>query len=443
MPENNFNDEKFSSFPLDDDPVMQPEAQAKPAASRVANKSLANAVKRSVEANAKSKTKQTDDALESRDFRPIRQRRDSRTGLLGGFMYFIFVLSVSIILAILGWMAASDVLALNKEELVTDVVLEESFFTPEQITVENEDGTTTTKTILVADMGDVATALKNAGIIDYKPLFKFYAMISNTDTKLDPGTYTLSTELDYRAIVKKMQFGSDSQVRTTVTFPEGFTMKEIFNRLEENKICKYDDLMESAANHEFSYKFLEGIPLGDASRLEGFLFPDTYEFYQGMTPEAAIDTFLQIFHYKLTAEMWDLAAARGYSMRDVVNMASLIEKEAANDEERPIIAGIIYNRLKANMSLGIDAAIQYTYEEHKDVLTGADFEVDTPYNLRMYKGFPPTPICSPGFASIMAVLKPTDNNYYYYALDVAAGTHRFFTDSNSFNAFVKTQNYGQ
>ena len=373
---------------------------------------------------------------------PVSKRRDEKTGCLGGLMYFIFIVSVSIILACVGWMAASDVFALNKEETTIEVTLPEDIFTEKQVDVKDADGKVTgQKAVMVADIGDVAQILKDAGVIQYKSLFKLYSSISDAKVKMDPGTYKLSTIYDYRAIVKKMQFGSDSQVRTMVTFPEGFTMEEMFKRLEENKICKYDDLMNCAANEEFGYKFLEGIPLGDAKRLEGFLFPDTYEFYQGMTPEAAIDTFLQIFHYKLTAEMWDLAQARGLSMREVVNIASMIEKEAANDEERAQIASVIYNRLKANMPLGIDATIQYALPEHKEQLTAEDLAIDSPYNTRKVTGLPPTPIANPGMPSIMAALKPATTKYYYYALDTATGKHKFFTNASEFNAFVATQNY--
>jgi len=357
-------------------------------------------------------------------------------------MYFVFIVSISVILACLGWMAASDVLALNKEANTVNITLPEEIFTQKEKDVTDADGNVTgTKTINVADISKVASILKDAGVIQYKALFEFYSGISDAKEKMDPGTYTLSTEFDYRAIVKKMQFGSDSQVRTMVTFPEGFTMKEIFQRLEENKICKYDDLMDCAANTEFNYKFLENIPLGDASRLEGFLFPDTYEFYEGETPEATIDTFLQIFHYKLTAEMWDLADARGLSMRDIVNIASMIEKEAANDDERATIASVIYNRLEDSMPLGIDATIQYALPEHKEELTQEDLDLDSPYNTRLYAGLPPTPIANPGFPSIMAALKPATTDYIYYALDTATGTHKFFKTSNEFNAFVATQNY--
>ncbi|MGI5978603.1 MAG: endolytic transglycosylase MltG [Oscillospiraceae bacterium] len=372
---------------------------------------------------------------------PVTKGRETGSGCLGGLMYFVFILSVSIILACLGWMAASDVFALNKEEITAQVTIPDEDFTTKQVTVTAEDGTTSEKTVKSANIGKVASLLKDAGIIQYKGLFRLYASISHAAEKIDPGSYNLSTQYDYRAIVKKMQYGSDSQVKIKVMFPEGYTEGEIFKKLEENKICTYDELMDCAANTEFSYKFLEGIPMGDAKRLEGFLFPDTYEFYQGMTPEAAIDIFLKNFHSKLTAEMWQIAEQKNLSMRDVMNIASMIEKEAANDDERAIIASVIYNRMKANMPLGIDATIQYVLPEHKETLTDADLSIDSPYNTRKNKGLPPTPIANPGIASITATLKPAVTNYYYYALDSATGKHKFFTNSSAFNSFVATQSY--
>lgn len=381
--------------------------------------------------------------VNSREYKAVRQRRDGKTGCLGGVMYFVFILSVSIILACLGWMAASDVLALNKEEKTTAVVLPETIFTDKEKTIVGDDGETTrTITIQVADMGEVAQILKDAGIIQYKSLFRFYSAISDADEKVDPGTYELSTLYDYRAVVKKMQFGSSSQVKDMITFPEGFTMKQIFERLEEKRICKVSELMDCAANVDFGYRFLEDVPLGDASRLEGFLYPDTYEFYQGMTPEAAIDTFLQIFHYKLTAEMWDIAAAKGYTMHQMMTIASMIEAEAANDDERANIASVIYNRLAKNMPLQIDATIQYILPERKENLSIEDTQIDNPYNTYKNTGLPPAPICNPGTPSINAAMKPAATNYLYYALDTATNTHKFFNTYEEHQAFVATQNYG-
>lgn len=369
--------------------------------------------------------------------------QNKKTGLFSGFMYFIFIISVSIILACLCWMAASDILALNKEEISAEIALPSEIFTKETRTVKNSDGSTETKTYNKADMREVADILKDNGIIEYKSLFLIYSSVSDANIKLDPGTYELSTIYDYRAIVKKMQFGSGAMLTSEITFPEGLTVEEIFKLLEKNQICTYDELMEYAANMDFGYSVLSAIPYGKASRLEGYLFPDTYEFYQGTTAQAAIDTFLQIFNSKVTGEMIEQAATMGYSIHDIIKIASMIEKEAANDEERPIIAGVIYNRLKQDMPLQIDATIQYILPEHSEYITIADTQTESPYNTYLNKGLPIGPISNPGLASINAALNPETTSYIYYALDESTNTHKFFVNFNDFSAFTATQSYGQ
>ena len=129
------------------------------------------------------------------------------------------------------------------------------------------------------------------------------------------------------------------------------------------------------------------------------------------------------------------------NMYDVLKVASLIEKEAGNDEERARIASVIYNRLNAGVVLGIDASVLYPYNDHDGAPTAAILETDDPYNTRIHDGLPPTPICSPGLASILAALYPETTSYFYYALDADAGVHRFFTNDTEFNSFVASQNY--
>ncbi len=376
-----------------------------------------------------------------RDEAPIRQRRDGQTGCLGGIIYFAFVLSVSIILACVGWLAASDVLALNKDPVEATVTLEKNAFTEEQVLVDNEDGTSSQQTVRTVDLDYVAKSLKSAGIIRYKALFKFYCQFSHAATHIDPGTYELNTNYDYRALVKKMQVGSGAMVTTKVTIPEGYSMEQIFRKLEEENVCAYPDLMDAAANYQYNYSFLDEDAIGDARRLEGFLFPDTYEFYQGMQASSAINKFLVNFHNRLTQETIDLAQSRGLSLQQAVTVASMIEKEAANDEERAVIASVIYNRMQRDMPLQIDSTIMYVLDEHGDTLTTEETKIDSPYNTYQNTGLPPTPIANPGAKSITAAVKPADTNYLYYALDADAGVHKFFTDYNAFTAFVASQSY--
>ena len=374
---------------------------------------------------------------------PEVQRRAGRSGCLGGLIYFAFVVSISIILACVGWMAASDVLALNKEPVTATVTLDKSEFKDVTISYTDADGNAKVRSGHQVSVGYVAKQLKDAGIIKYKGLFQLYCSVSHAKTKIDPGTYELSTNYDYRALVKKMQVGSGAMVTTKVTIPEGYTMEQIFQKLEDENVCSYDDLMDAAANYSYNYSFIDQSMQGDAKRLEGFLFPDTYEFYQGMQASSAINKFLENFHDRITAEMLEKADERGMTMQEVVTVAAMIEKEAANDDERAMIAAVIYNRIEAGMPLQIDSTIMYVLTEHKDVLTVEDTKIDSPYNTYQNKGLPPTPIANPGLASIKATLSPASPQALYYALDSESGTHKFFTSYGEFQAFVAKQNYSQ
>ena len=381
--------------------------------------------------------------------RPVRPaepevpRRAGRSGCLGGLIYFAFVVSISIILACVGWMAASDVLALNKEPVTATVTLDKAEFKDVTISYTDAEGNAKERSGHQVSVGYVAKQLKDAGIIKYKGLFELYCSVSHAKTKIDPGAYELSTNYDYRALVKKMQVGSGAMVTTKVTIPEGYTMEQIFHKLEDENVCSYDDLMDAAANYSYNYSFIDQSMQGDAKRLEGFLFPDTYEFYQGMQASSAINKFLENFHDRLTAEMLEKADERGMTMQEVVTVASMIEKEAANDDERAMIAAVIYNRIEAGMPLQIDSTIMYVLPEHKDVLTVEDTKIDSPYNTYQNKGLPPTPIANPGLASIKATLSPASTQALYYALDAESGTHKFFTNYGEFQAFVAKQSYSQ
>ncbi|MBR4425669.1 MAG: endolytic transglycosylase MltG [Oscillospiraceae bacterium] len=382
--------------------------------------------------------------LEERDYHPIRRSRTGKTGILGGVMYAVFVICVSVILACMAWMAARDVLALNKEPMTATVILPDEIFHTEDRLIKDEDGKVTgSRTVRVADIDAVAGALHDAGIIEYKILFKLFASISHADLKIDPGAYNLSTELDYRALVKNMQLGTASMLVTKVTFPEGWTMDQIFRKLEAEEICSVEDLYAAAANFNYNFRFLENAETGDAQRLEGFIFPNTYDFYHGEQAASVINKFLTALHSRITADMWAQIENRGTTFREVVTVASIIEKEAANDEERAKVASVIYNRLASNMTLGMDSTILYLFQDYSGGVQLPDdiLNYDSPYNTRLHHGLPPTPICNPGMASIQAALNPESTNYYYYALDTETGTHRFFHDSSEFNAFVATQQY--
>jgi len=381
--------------------------------------------------------------LTERDFQPVRRSREYHSGCLGGVMYFVFIACVSIILACVAWMSAADALALNKDLFTAEVSLPSDIFTSKTVEILDEKGNVTgTKRVSSADINYVADELKSAGLIQYKWLFKLFCKVSKADTKIEPGEYELRSSYDYRALVGKMRKNSGAAATVSVTIPEGYTMSQIFYRLEENGVCSYDELMEAAANENFEYSFLSELEPGDPSRLEGFLFPDTYEFYKSMSAPSAINKFLQNFYGKLNADVEKQISDRGLTLRQVLEIASLIEREAANDEERPLIAAVIYNRIRNGWTLGLESSILYMHQDHEGAPTAEMLAEESPYNLMINTGLPPTPICNPGMSSINAALVPANTNDFFFTLDTATGTHRFFETMDQFNAFVATQDYG-
>ena len=221
----------------------------------------------------------TGDSESERDYRPVRQSHEYRSGCLGGLMYFTFIICVSIVFACLAWMAASDMLALNKDNFTAVVTLPSSIFQSETVDKFDENGRKTgTKRVTHADMDYVADVLKDAGLIEYKWLFSLFCKISTADEKVSPGEYELKSTFDYRALIQNMRAGSAATVTVDVTIPEGFKMHQIFLRLEENGVSTYNELMEAAESREYNYEFLDESEGEGAYRLEGFLFPDTYEF---------------------------------------------------------------------------------------------------------------------------------------------------------------------
>ena len=357
-----------------------------------------------------------EDYEEESDGKTIRVVRRQRTGCLGALVFFAFVVSVSVLLAVVGWIAAQDVLALGKEDLTAVVE------------ISQED-----------DVRDVAEKLKDAGIIRYPWLFRLFGVFADADEKISAGSFELNTTMDYRAIISAMGSSSGTRLTVTVTIPEGFTVEQILDRLAENGVAELEDLQETAANYDYEYSFLEEIPLGEVNRLEGYLFPDTYEFYVGESTVTALNKLLSNFNNKFDEDMRERAEEMGYSIHDIVTIASLIEREAAADSERATIASVIYNRLNSAdfPYLQIDATIQYVLPEGEIVTQDDYYNVDSPYNTYLYEGLPPGPIANPGRASMIAALHPEETGYYFYALG-EDGLHKFSYTIEEHEAFVES-----
>ncbi len=345
---------------------------------------------------------------------PMRKKR--RSAFSQSMTYILAVCGVSILLALVGWAVMGDVLALNKDELSAT------------ITVDND-----------RDFDNVVKQLKDTGVIRFKGVFRLFSAMAHGEDKIRPGTYTLTSDMDYRAILNNLGSRSTSRNTVEVTITEGMTERQIFQLLEEKGVSTVPELEEMAANHNYNFSFLQDLPLGSATRLEGYLFPDTYEFYTGDDPKLVINKMLVNFDAKVTDDLRQQIWDKGYSIGQMMTIASMIEKEATLDD-RGTVASVIYNRLNNPRGgtqgyLQVDATIQYVLPEGQTV-TRSDYEtVDSPYNTYLNKGLPPGPIANPGLGSIMAAINPERTSYFYYALG-DDGVHHFFSTYNEFQRFT-------
>ena len=352
--------------------------------------------------------------------RPRKKRK--RLGSWGILIYVVCVLGASVLLAGVSWMWANDILALNKAPLTA--------------VVEIKEGDT---------VNQVADKLKDAGLIEYKFVFKLFCSFTHVSgqagedgAKITPGSYELNTDMDYRALISSMGSSSANRLTTTVTIPEGTTEAQIFEMLEKAGVATVEDLEETAANYDFKFSFLQGVlPLGDAKRLEGYLFPDTYEFYMGEDPVSVLNKMILRFDQIFTDEMRQTMADKGMSVNDAVIIASMIEKETDGTDQGKI-SSVIYNRLNNPTSetagyLNIDATILYATGG-----TEVDLNADTPYNTRTHKGLTPTAIASPGVDALKAAVYPDSTRYYFYALG-DDGKHHFFATYREQQNFIASQ----
>ena len=349
-----------------------------------------------------------------------KKRKKKRTNpFLAFILWVVIVVASSAILAGVGWMLANDLCALNKEAKEIDFVVPEEWMTGVR-EVTNDDGAT--EEVAAVDMAKVAAALKEQGMIEYDWFFRLFSLVIHGDQKVGVGTYKLNTEMDYRALIYGMIPSRNAYAETVdVTIPEGYTVEQIIQLLAENNVNTVEELTEAAEDAVFEgYAFLDEENVGSVSRLEGYLYPDTYNFYVGGKPEVALRAMLDNFDHKVygDAEISTMLEERPeYSLEDVIIIASLIEKET-DGSDRDKIASVIYNRLEntgeTNHLLQIDAALVYAAGRP---ITQEDYSsLDSPYNLYQHTGLPPTAISNPGRASILAALQPASTNYYYYVL---------------------------
>ncbi|MBO4991440.1 MAG: endolytic transglycosylase MltG [Firmicutes bacterium] len=289
------------------------------------------------------------------------------------------------------------------------------------VTVTIPSGTTT---------NGIGTILVESGIIESADSFKLQSKLKGMDGKYKAGEYTLSPSMTMTQIMDLLVAGTVNTVRFTI--PEGLTVAETADKLAADGLINTDLFQKEVESGQFNYRFLKDAPDGK-NRLEGYLYPNTYDVFTTASEHDIIDRMLRQLDSVFTEEMYARVDELGMDINEIMTIASLIERETRVDSERPVVASVIYNRLDIGMKLQIDATVQYALGEQKQFLTYDDLEVDSPYNTYQIDGLPPGPICSPGEASIKAVLYPEDTDYIYYVLSKEKdGTHKFATNSQQF-----------
>lgn len=367
----------------------------------------------------------TEQVRRQRSAQPKKRKRRRHNPLLSAVLYIIIVVLASAILAGVGWLLASDLCAFNKEPITATI----------EVTADD-------------DMGSITGKLHDAGLINYKWFFRLFGAFANAEEKIGIGSYQLSTEMDYRALIMGMRSGSGGNMNAetvTVTIPEGYTVMQTIKLLAKNGVNTEEALLDAAKNSNFNYDFIDN-DSEEISRLEGYLFPDTYEFYVGHNAKDALGKLIKTFNARMDDDLLAQAQAKGYSLEDIVIIASLIEKETDGSDHGKI-ASVIYNRMADDGShgtygmLNIDAALLYALPEGTTTITNEDKELDSPYNLYKYKGLPPTAIANPGLNALNAALQPESTEYYYYALG-KDGQHHYSKTLGEHNDFLNSGNYG-
>ena len=282
----------------------------------------------------------------------------------------------------------------------------------------------------------LAKQMLDEELINNTLVFKIYARLNKLDAKIKSGNYLLSPAMSTAEILEVLVSGDFCNNDVKITIPEGSSLENIAYLFDKNNLVTKDIFLEHAFVERFKDKhaFLNELP--SEATLEGFLFPDTYYMPKDKEPDYYIDILLNRFQEVYFNKVEPLMKENPeLDLYELVTLASIVEAEAQLDEERSIIAGVFFNRLKKGMALQSCATVGFTLGEHKEVLSLEDLEVDSPYNTYMYSGLPPGPIGAPGLSSMMAAADPAKTDYLYFVAK-GDGSHIF---NITFDEHLKAQ----
>ncbi|WP_338544047.1 endolytic transglycosylase MltG [Paenibacillus tundrae] len=296
----------------------------------------------------------------------------------------------------------------------------------EPIVFEIKSGTGTSK---------IAEQLQQEGLIRSGLAFKGYLKWKKQGSNFMAGTYSMNPGVSYEEIVNKLNSGEvvpEEMVKFTI--PEGYTVLQMADKLSEEGIVDRDEFIKLANDPSaFDVDIIKDIPVDEELRyvLEGYLFPETYELKKDSSTHDVMQRMLEEFQTKVNSipDLETELQEKKLSLHELLTIASLVEREVVVDAERPLVAGVIYNRIHQDMKLEIDATVQYLLDKPKARLLFKDLKVESPYNMYLNKGLPPGPIASPSLPSIQAALQPEASEYLFYVTK---------KDGSSGHLFAKT-----
>ena len=276
-----------------------------------------------------------------------------------------------------------------------------------RVIVEIEQGSTAT---------DVADMLAERGLIRSPLVFKLYLKQNNLADQIKAGRMVLQENMNIKQIAQALVEGKSEEFAVTIL--EGWTLKQIAEHLEGVGLTTADDFLNCASSCAFEFDFLP------AGYIEGYLYPDTY-FVNPVSynNERFISRLIQTLENKMSDEDWEAVNQSDRTFEEIMIMASIVEREERDQDERPIVAGILWDRFNHDVGLAADATVLYALGRTKGGLTYDDLQVDSPYNTRKYRGLPPTPISNPSISSIHATLYPEKRDYFYYLHDSDGKIH--------------------
>jgi UPF0755 protein len=275
---------------------------------------------------------------------------------------------------------------------------------------------------------NIANLLKKQNIIKSSLLFRIYIRFLAVDQNLKPGLYTFKGNENLSEVVYLLISGSQNTV--PVTIPEGTTLSKIASILEDNSICKAEDFIESVSDPGLLGRVFSDWEL--IPQPEGLLFPETYFFNQNSSSKLVAERMLKLMKHQID-KIFGSSLPNGLNQYEGCILASIVEKEAVLDKDRPLIASVFYNRLRKRMKLESCATVLYALGAHKSRLLNEDLKIESPYNTYLNNGLPPTPISNFGIASMKAVAYPANTDYLFFVVNGQNGGHNFSKTINEHN----------